>query len=899
MPARDYFLGSAGGGSIAPEQRGCFRTPALFRCSTPDQAERIALSRLSFIQRDLRKTPAEMADLKKHIATKGVPGKIILTIFEDGKIYVHDGRHRIQALLELGKDSLSLDDCLIEEYRYEDFKRVVFAEDERGKLDLNFSWLTPFDPRQQFRVAQLKAFKTLIKTFYDLGVPPEKIRDFIIRHPELYLVPDDTAADKKTMERDWPSYLATMQKSMGIKIAQLLTLMPNKGLVYDVGCGSGDQSFAYAKLFPDLLVAGVDLALEAIDFARSNFQAENLLYLLANTCQELAFDGTAAGVIASSVEHEIFSYNKFCRQALRDFYATAFQSLKAGGKFGSRDFISPVWPKRVRLRLPTAVENGPGEFGKLSRADLFRHYAKNFITADFPQGVSYQEIPNDGPDWAVFEMDGLAAANFMHRMEYRKNWVAELKEQYLYWNLDEKIKELEAAGFRVDYATEIVNTWIWLNWWRGRVFVTDTAGNKIDLPPNNALFHCTKPGPNDPQRLTIKSVKHGGNSDAFRLKSYHPKGKPDQVFDVIHVPNETEHFLVYEMDKSGEVWIYTENLTEEPALLYHSQASEHHTSRYSGYTYKGFDALPEGLAREQVSGESEGMAYFPIPGISDERVQVHHVQIADGDSTLKNNPHLHRDTLTKLLSACQTGAFPDARVEAALYELARLKGVKLLPWFDGDLPLSEQGKVKNFKMAPSHHALDDANEEGDFEASDRSSDFARIVHLDLDREWADGKKEGFSRDYLEPVSYSHETHSVIPYFKKDGQVFVGFEKRPLAAVQSKTESSQLAVVPAWRLPKGITSHVAANNFLRDRMIKDFGLYSLNVTPLGAGYFPSLKNTPERVTPFAVEVDGAHPPRDLVFIPLNKILEEIDHIPDLHSKIALNRLAHALDQFSEV
>lgn len=410
--------------------------------------------------------------------------------------------------------------------------------------------------------------------------------------------------------------------------------------------------------------------------------------------------------------------------------------------------------------------------------ELFRDYAKQFITEDFPEGVSYQEIPSDDPDWAIFETDGIAVANFMHRMEYRKNWTAELKEQYLYWNLDEKIKELEAAGLRVDYATEIVNTWIWLNWWRGRIFVTDVDGNKIDLPPNNALFHCTKPGPNDPRRLKVKKTSVVEGPGMFRLKSYHPKGSPDQIFDVIHVPDETEHFLVYEVDEAGEVWIYTQNLAEEPALLYHTEASEHHTSHYSGYTYKGFDDLPKDL----------------------------------------------------------------------------------------DLKKTDKGSV---------------------------------IHLDLEREWSDGKTESFGRDYLEPAQHSHETHSVVPYFKKDGQVFVGFEKRQLAAVQSRTGSSHLAVIPAWRLPKGITSHVAANNFLRDHMIKDFDLYSLNVTPLGAGYFPSLQNTPERVTPFAVEVDCHHLPRDLVFIPLNKILEEIDHISDLHSKIALNRLAHALNQFPEI
>lgn len=849
------------------------------------QANFITLSDLHDMQGTLRKTPEEMEELKTHISQNGIPGKLILTLFEDGKIYVRDGRHRLQALRDLGIQTLPFENCLFEEYTYDDFSEIRFFEDENGRLDLINSWITPFDPRLHHRQPQLTPYKKIIKLFYDHGIPPENIVNFIVQHPELYRH-DIVSKNRPLSTRDWASYIAKMQASMPIKIAQLLTLLPTKGVMVDVGCGSGDQSEAYARLFRDLIVMGLDMAPESIDFAQANFQSrENLIFMLANVCEEIFPPDTIAGFIAGSVEHEIFSYTGFNRDSLRSFYRAVVKALEPGGKYGARDFIAPRWPKKVLLKLPKNPESLPGDFGKLSRSELFVNYAQNFTSADYPNGVPYTKVGADNSDWDTYELDGVAAANFMLRMEYRVNWLAELKEQYLYFTLDEKIRELEAAGLRVDYATEIDNVWIWLNWFKGRVFVTDTDGNKIDLPPTSSIFHTTKPGPRDPKKLTIKSASPTETSSAIQLESFR-LANATSVFDVIHVPGTTNFTLPYEVDAEGKIWVYTQDKSEEPALRYYSETSAMGTAHYSGYTYRGISKTTDSAIQSAW--------YFSSPGISDEQVSPQFIFLNNPDESLKNASPLKRHSLNELLSSCLLGGMQDARVEEALYRLARQRGHTFLPWSDGKLPSTDQSEqISTATTASNYASVQNPSQTNVFTTSETASGFSQITHLEMTRVWPDGRTEDFSRDYLEPKVLGSETSSVVPYFLSRGEVFIGLEKRQLASVQHKIGSADIVVTPAWRLPKHVKSRVQANLFLRERMQADFNLMSLNVTPLGAGYFPSLTYMPERVSPFAVEVDLNHQPRDLDFVPLKSLLEDIENIPELHTRILILRLAHAM------
>lgn len=779
---------------------------------------------------------------------------------------------------------------------------------------LNRLRITPFDPRSQVRTPDFRAIKLFIKLLVDNGVPLEEADSFIREHGELYLAPIPSEGvvlnphATPVSARDFADYLLRMVRSMGPKIAQLIPLIPANGVVFDIGSGSGDQSYAYARMFPQSFVVGIDVAPQSIEHARERFAAANLIFLLGDALKGFAPKNSGNAVIDSSIVHELFSFTGYSRENVAAYFKQIADVLLPGGNYASRDFTSPFWPDKVRIKLPTAPETGNDPYGKYSRAELFEVYALELKTNDFPNGVDYAEIPSSDARWREFEMNGVAAANFILRMEYRRNWTAEIKEQYLYWNLDERVAALEAAGLRVDYAAEVDNAWIYLNWWKDRLGVSDTQGRPIDLPPTNMILFAVKPGPNDPRSLEITATESHPGSDAFPLVSYAHEDS-GAIWDTVHVAGETQQFIPYESDAEGNAFVYVPRRAEKPALLHYAARSETFHVRYGGYVSEGLSTLTEDNA--QASAESSfaalwrgvggtgftkmmnGGAFLPTPGISDERVTTRYVAIDPARAGGIDDAKFQRMELKQLIGAGNVGSVPDGRLEAAAYALARTTGTRLLPWFNGSLPSSDQD-ASALRVSPRYPA---PNGPDAFSPTRTHAGFGETLALKLKRTEYDGKASEFAREYLAPARHSLDTFSVIPYVRADGKILVGLESRVLPTFQARGMPSRVAVIPAWRLPRGVKSKGAATRWLKDRMIGDFDLFTRHVTPLGEGYFPSADTTPEKVTPFAVELDAGRVPRELTFVPLDELIENVESIPDLHTRIAVCRLAHAMGMFA--
>lgn len=81
------------------------------------------------------------------------PSLIVLSVFEDGKKYIHDGLHRCVATYLGGRDFLFPEEYMVKEWKYEDY--TAFAPDNE--------WYTPFDPRTHLRIANLTEFKENVK----------------------------------------------------------------------------------------------------------------------------------------------------------------------------------------------------------------------------------------------------------------------------------------------------------------------------------------------------------------------------------------------------------------------------------------------------------------------------------------------------------------------------------------------------------------------------------------------------------------------------------------------------------------------------------------------------------------------------------------------------------------
>ena len=232
----------------------------------------------------------------------------------------------------------------------------------------------------------------------------------------------------------------------------------------------------------------------------------------------------------------------------------------------------------------------------------------------------------------------------------------------------------------------------------------------------------------------------------------------------------------------------------------------------------------------------------------------------------------------------------DARLEINIYRLLQRLGHSASAWIGADIKPSNQtftGKAETTF------------------ATEKRSDFVPIEidsykFLDL-RKGAfiekDSQNKIISRaefEYIVPQGFSKNTAAAIPFLKTGKEVLVGIEFRDLPAPQRFTGNSNLACVPAWRLPKSISHKFEIETFLQEKFSTDFGVEINKFWELGGSYFTSAGITPEIVYPAAIEIRADKTKESsLRFFTLEELTNKAESISDAHLLILLNRLKHAL------
>lgn len=78
--------------------------------------------------------------------------KINLVRFEDGRLYIHDGHHRVAAVYLGNRDILFDEEYEITSWTYAQYIEIKFEK----------RWITPFDPRSEVRVCDYEKYKNHI-----------------------------------------------------------------------------------------------------------------------------------------------------------------------------------------------------------------------------------------------------------------------------------------------------------------------------------------------------------------------------------------------------------------------------------------------------------------------------------------------------------------------------------------------------------------------------------------------------------------------------------------------------------------------------------------------------------------------------------------------------------------
>ncbi len=726
----------------------------------------------------------------------------------------------------------------------------------------------------------------------------------------------------------YASYYAGMDKSMQQKVALTTAFFPPSGTLVDMGCGSGSGSFDLANLFDGLQVIGVDIAPPAVAHAQAHHVRHNLRYQQGDIADPLFPPGSLDGILNSSVWHHLTSFNDFSLREVERALLHQAAALRQGGVLIVRDFVVPRYPDQVWLDLPSHDGEPDGPIASLSTAALFPRFCAQFRSSANPDTpLPFAELASPKPGWKRFVVSGRAAAEFLLHKDYRSDWDAECREEYLFYRQVDFESAFRRHDLRIVLSVELHNPWIIEHRLRGRCALFDLRGEPLPLPPTNHLIVGEKVAPRHgvrlrvrteplvtPQFLTMHTLRHQKTGQIFQLAE-----RPNPVLDVIPWFRAAGRVLVLakhgfprplattqldspSLDGAQVAGYLTETLTAQ-ALRRDKEATQPDIAQLLSDRAS--------VPRHAIQSVSRGLCYYTSPGGLSERVTSWLCELSQPEQVLSQLPdevpnytsfttagRVQPFVASQLLRAAQVGGLQDARLELNLYHLLWTLGESLGPWIGVELSLQTQQPTDFVPQSATQVltlpevAVFEPMTQPDARPGFLALHTAHVEELDC----SDQIVRHTTLELCAPRTYSLSTVSLVPVAKLGEEIVVGVERRDLPAVQLQTEAkrSGLITCPAWRLPKTITTRSDAEEEVSRNLLGHFGVRALRVLPLGGKYYPSIGATPEVVYPMLAEVDAASLPHSaLAFVRLSQLLSERDRIEDAHLLIALCRLAHAL------
>jgi SAM-dependent methyltransferase len=728
---------------------------------------------------------------------------------------------------------------------------------------------------------------------------------------------------------DYEEYFAGMDASMQQKIALTTAHFPSHGKIADMGSGSGSGTFDLARLYRDLELVGVDINAITVEYSNNHYKAQNLKFVVGDIAENVFPARSLDGILDSSVLHHVTSFNGFDRRQITKTLKNQVAQLKPGGVLIIRDFVVPDESERkVFLDLPTDDGEDSGTIPELSSAALFEIFARDFrCSLNLDSAVPYKKHDSPRKNFARFESGLRYAAEFVLRKDYRDHWTPELLEEYCYFSQKDFEEGFRKENLRIVVSMPLWNPWIVENRFVGKFYLSDLEGNPLKFPPTNFLVVGEKVGENDGVQLSEKSsvrVDFSPEDSFLKLKAYRHK-TTNQIFELAERPNRTIDLLPWFESENGQLFVLAKKDFPRPIVNANSDRKNLNRANYSGYLTEpisairseppavagGFDAAIKEVLSNRANLSENGVLeisapafYFTSAGGIDERVESFLVRIAPFDKepqAIENYTKFRSAGFVRELDALQVlrashvGGMFDARLEINIYRLLRKLNRSPSAWIGANIKPRMQdffGKIEtNFEIEKREM----------FEAVDLAENsFLKLCKSEFIE--TDSQNREIARaefEYVVPKNLGKNTVAAIPFAQTETGIVVGIECRDLPAPQRFSGNSNLACVPAWRLPFEVEHKFDLEPFLQEKFREDFRILINEFWELGGSYFTSAGITPEIVYPTAVEIDIEFiGETDLKFFHLTDLLENSEDIQDAHLLILLHRLGHALGFLSK-
>lgn len=723
-------------------------------------------------------------------------------------------------------------------------------------------------------------------------------------------------------DQDYAAYFAGMNASMQQKVALTTAHFPTRGVVADMGSGSGAGSLDLAALHDGLSVIGVDINPDAVRIAGQTYQRHNLRFQVGDIGARLFSDAFLDAVLDSSVLHHVTSFNDFSIPALELALDHQVRALRPGGMLVVRDFVVPDGPADVWLDLKDndGSADAKAPVGDLCTAALFERFAKDFRSSQNRKGpVPFSVLSSGQPGWRRYSLSLRLATEFILRKDYRDHWDVELQEEYLYFSQQQFEQAFALRGLRVVASFPIYNPWIVENRFVGQFVLRDSSsGTELPFPPTNYLIVGEKVGHKasvrlDAVRMSVASAEKLAEPAFIKLSAYKHRAT-GRVFELCERPHPTLDVVPYFVEGTRCYVIAKQGFPRPLSRL--SDDANLSSTHLAGYVTEPLAAIIGNESTEHAMRRvlreramtaptdpvttQPALRYYPSPGGISERVDAVCVRVPVQHDAIEipnytsftSSGSVRPLEATQLLRAHAIGGMFDARLEVNVFHLLRRLGLPLGPWIGAEMKLSEQELVAQAvevlfapKSAPVFDQL--LMSPRQFLAAHQTRFVERAAS-------GEAIAEG-TLEWVRPQHLSTNTVTILPVVRTAREVLVGLELRQLPAPEIHGDGAAIACVPAARLPRSVHTMSAALSWATQTIAEQFGLAPRQTQTLGGRYFPSLGITPEVVHPLVLEVDAKSirsTGPGLLWVTLRDVVAARERVRDGHTLVSILRAAHA-------
>ena len=689
----------------------------------------------------------------------------------------------------------------------------------------------------------------------------------------------DYIAERNRLLRDIP--YETVKRAWFI-LSHLL--LEDGAKVIDMGCGSGEVTFAMAILRPELNFVGVDRSRQTVEEAKRDFQSNNLEFMVGDVSSDLFDPESVDAIINSFMLHQVFSNARYNEQIISDTLRKQFRMLKEGGTMFIRDYAKPDDDDHVLLEMHDEKSTGK-DLSDYSEVDLLIWYSEHARPKQDPGcgGFFLEELEPRFPKTKLFRLPHKWAYEFIMRKDKRKIWKRDLPFEYTFYTIEEFRKELRALGARVQYSGPHWDDDHIAKHFDGHFRLLKLNGDPLGDPPTSFIAVAQKQPERSSLNVEERRITHD-DAQELEIKTLRDQ-KEGTLLDVVTRNKEFAEILPYRVDEKNRLFIYLHdgvirsiaNAVSRSGINIDGREWSGHMAEAISIDYEKITGLGglkgsyvENFSKQHLGLECSkdvtidtGPLYYPDPNYIDERIHTFYLAVSDdNDKTLSpKGPVLKPQRFQakgvireinaqQVLDAIAVGLIPNSRLELQILSLMQFLKVKAENWISKDISVAAGEITSNFEVREFMRQA--ANNEKRFKEAKGSAGQLRTLNsVFVEEGQSQGGRTGISSDNVDFVLSEQNTVNtavVLPLTKSmKGDLHAGFHVKHMPVPQRFEGKSLSISAPQFNIPKEITTYKMMRQFIAEK----FGVTPDMVMKLGESYFSHIGITPQRIHPFAI------------------------------------------------